>query len=463
MKKSFKIILAMIMILTMVVSIVACGGASSNSSTEQSSSSAEQSSSSAEAKATEVPKEIVTLTLQTQPLWVGEGRPGAQAMIDLVNSKSSELGAKIVIDKLPDGDQGDQVRLARFASGQYADIDYWQIVSSIAGKMKIADIYSELSDLGLDSVYGDDLKGPEFSFNGKLYAVPVGDTTAQVVFYNKRVFKEAGVEVPKTYDDFLKVCETIKTKGIIPVYYSAKDAWSLQILPCIALAREAKLSDEGTQLGNDIMTNKKHYADMNLFIDGLTKYKEIFDKGYANNKTYLSDDYAKAEQALIDGTAAMYPMGTWMIPDLVKLSGDTGKINDIGAFGVPFEEGLVITAGAPSVLYVQAKGKNVELSKKVVAFMSGLEGQNAWFKASPGIPFAKGVTSTLTGPTKDIADLITAGLRYNGPIGVTYSYGALERFLQDMLINVKTPLQVAQEMDKQVVKAAKAKDDPNWK
>lgn len=455
MGRNFKVFLSLSVILMLVLSLAACG---SKAGAEASSQPAATT-----AAATEAPKEVVTLTLQTQTSWVETSKPGAQAMIDLVNAKSNELGAKIIVDKLPEGDQGDQVRLARLASGQFADIDFWQNISGIAGKMKVTETFADLSDLGLDSVYGDNIKLPNFSIDGKIYAAPVGENTTLLMFYNKKVFSDAGVQIPKNWADFLNVCAAIKAKGVVPVFYSTKDAWTDQIIALIARARETKNNDEVKQFADAFMTNQKHFTDLKLYMDGIAKTKELLDKGFVN-KTYLSDDYAKAQAALVDGTAAMYPMGSWVIPDLVKLSGDTGKINDIGAFGMPFDEGPVVQTGAPGALYVAAEGKNAELSKKIVAFMSGIEGQNAWFKASPGIPYANGVTAELTGPVKEIADLLAAGegkpcfLDY-----VTYSAGDLSKMVQDVLVGAKTPEQVAKEMDKEFAKSAKAKNDPNWK
>ncbi len=459
MSKILKTVLALVVILALAVSFAACGGKTESNTTTANSA---VSTAASESKATEAPKEIVTLTLQTHTSWVETGKPGAQAMIDLVNSKSNELGAKIIVDKLPEGDQGDQVRMARFASGQFADIDFMQNLTSVAGKLKVQDIFADLSGLGLDSIYGDNLKLPNFTFDGKVYAAPVGENTTALMFYNKKAFRDAGVQIPKTWADLLTVCAAIKAKGVVPVFYSAKDAWTDQIIALIARARETKSSDEVNQFANDFMTNKKHYVDLKLFQDGIAKTKELVDKGFVN-KTYLSDDYAKAEAALIDGTAAMYPMGSWVIPDLVKLSGDTGKIDDIGAFGFPFDEGSIVSTGAPGALYVAIGGKNAELSKKIVALMSGLEGQNAWFKASPGIPYANGVTVQLSGVVKEIADLLAAGegkacfLDY-----VSWNPGDLSKYVQDVLVGQKTPEQVAVEMDKETAKSAKSKNDPNW-
>lgn len=52
--------------------------------------------------------------------------------------------------------------------------------------------------------------------NGKIYALPFYSTSYGIV-YNKVLFKAYGIEIPKTYQDFLKVCKLLKSKGVAPL------------------------------------------------------------------------------------------------------------------------------------------------------------------------------------------------------------------------------------------------------
>lgn len=53
------------------------------------------------------------------------------------------------------------------------------------------------------------------SANGKVYAVPI-DFKASGFFYNVKMFKENGLEVPKTLTEFDQLVETLHSKGIDP-------------------------------------------------------------------------------------------------------------------------------------------------------------------------------------------------------------------------------------------------------
>ena len=67
-----------------------------------------------------------------------------------------------------------------------------------------------------------------FSKDGKLYGL-ARNTDVMAFYYNKKLFEENGVEVPKTYDDFLEACETFKNAGIIPVSMDGSDKWPASI------------------------------------------------------------------------------------------------------------------------------------------------------------------------------------------------------------------------------------------
>src|SRR5215203_6378432 len=53
--------------------------------------------------------------------------------------------------------------------------------------------------------------------NGKFYAVPVNVHGQNWMFYNTKVFADAGVEPPKTFPELLAAGEKLKAKGVIPI------------------------------------------------------------------------------------------------------------------------------------------------------------------------------------------------------------------------------------------------------
>jgi ABC-type glycerol-3-phosphate transport system substrate-binding protein len=61
---------------------------------------------------------------------------------------------------------------------------------------------------------------------GDIYAIP-NDQGTYGLYYNKALFKKAGVAAPpKTYAQLLAVCKKFKAKGIIPLAYGDRDGYS---------------------------------------------------------------------------------------------------------------------------------------------------------------------------------------------------------------------------------------------
>ena len=67
----------------------------------------------------------------------------------------------------------------------------------------------------------DPLSLDQVSLNGKVYGAEIWDTVASnyfVVNYNKEIFEEQGLSVPKTYAEFKDICLKLKDAGINPIY-----------------------------------------------------------------------------------------------------------------------------------------------------------------------------------------------------------------------------------------------------
>ena len=61
--------------------------------------------------------------------------------------------------------------------------------------------------------------------DGKFYAVPVNIHGQNWLFYNTKVFADAGVEPPKTWPELLEIGEKLKAKGVIPLALGGQPTW----------------------------------------------------------------------------------------------------------------------------------------------------------------------------------------------------------------------------------------------
>ena len=72
---------------------------------------------------------------------------------------------------------------------------------------------------------------PTVSQNGQIFGVPTGTALGGGVLYNKKVYQQLGLSVPKTWAEFEANNDKIKAAGITPVIatYGADSTWTSQL------------------------------------------------------------------------------------------------------------------------------------------------------------------------------------------------------------------------------------------
>jgi len=155
------------------------------------------------------------------------------------------------------------------------------------------------------------------SINGKIWQAPTNSQIIPFVFYNKDLFKQAGVDVPKTWADFQNVVTKLKAAGIKPIQIvgAGDGGWAS------AFTLEGIISAD--VLGTTPDWAQKRKAGTVKFTDAdmtaaFAKYKWLVDNG-AFDKADLGVGFADANTAFGSGKAAMYFMGSWFLQyDAVK-------------------------------------------------------------------------------------------------------------------------------------------------
>ncbi|MFD3482054.1 extracellular solute-binding protein [Streptomyces sp. NPDC058665] len=197
-------------------------------------------------------------------------------------------------------------------------------------------------------------------YDDKTYAVPqVIDSLG--IFYNKKLFKEAGVEVPKTIAELKTVSKTIKDKtGKTGMYLRGDDAyWFLSFL-----------YGEGGDLVN--AKDKTVTVDSPAGVKAMEVVKDLVDSGAA--KTDATDGWENMQAAFKDGDVAMMINGPWAIADTYAGPQFKDKTN-LGVAPVPAGSA---GQGAPQGghnLAVYAGSKNLDASYAFIEYMSSAESQ----------------------------------------------------------------------------------------
>ena len=181
---------------------------------------------------------------------------------------------------------------------------------------------------------GDFLKQAAAStvYKGKTYAVPqVIDSMG--IFYNKKIFKEAGVEVPSNITELKAAARTIKDKtGKTGMYLRGDDAyWFLSFL-----------YGEGGDLVD--ASSKTVTVDKPEGVKAFKVVKDLVDSGAA--KTDATDGWENMQSAFKDGKVAMMINGPWAVADTLTGKEFTDKSN-LGIAPVPAVGRAGRAAGRP--------------------------------------------------------------------------------------------------------------------
>ncbi|MDF2837902.1 MAG: transporter substrate-binding protein, partial [Paenibacillus sp.] len=144
----------------------------------------------------------------------------------VANYEKDHPNVKIELDSL-NTDQQKQKLKTQAASKEMPDIT---IVNPAAQMQPFveADLFAPLNEMveqnGLKDTFQKGILD-YYTFDGNLYALPDGNNIG-LVYYNKALFKQAGVEVPTTFEGMVEAAKTLKAAGITPIAIGEKDSWT---------------------------------------------------------------------------------------------------------------------------------------------------------------------------------------------------------------------------------------------
>ncbi len=200
--------------------------------------------------------------------------------------------------------------------------------------------------------------------DGKLYCVQPGADQyfTPRLWYHKDIFAKNNIQVPTTFDELVKVCETLKAKGIVPMSIVGKDGWTpnLHMLQTMIMA-------EDPQVAVDLANNKTDFSNP-VVKNALERIQKLVQAGaFAPGVTNI--DYGPAVETYTSGKAAMLAMFTWETGNLEKAAPDTDFIVWPSAKEGNDANASIQFWGAPLSGYlVSANTKNPEVAANFAMF-----------------------------------------------------------------------------------------------
>ena len=195
--------------------------------------------------------------------------------------------------------------------------------------------------------------------DGKQWGVPTG-YYQWGFYYRKDIFAKYGLGEPRSMADLMNIFETLKKNGVAPIAIGTKYLWT-----AAGWFDFLNLRINGYDFHMALMDGEVSYEDQRL--DRVFDvWGEIAKSGYYIDN-HASYSWQEGMAPMINGDAAMYLLGNFIIPDLMR-AGLKGKI---GYFQFPVIDGSVRTYDeAPTdSMHIPARAKNKKDAKKLLAFL----------------------------------------------------------------------------------------------
>lgn len=304
---------------------------------------------------------------------------GLQACFDIAEEK---LGIHVETEVRVGGSEGETIVKTRLASGEMADFFIYNSgakVNELSPEENLVDISSYEWAERLDDVFASAVSAG----SDAVYGIPGHSTQLGGFLYNKAVYEEYGLSVPKTWDEFVANCEVLTEAGEIAVIDSYADSWTSQV---VYLGDHYNVLAENPDFPAQFQAGEAKYADSAA---GIASFQKIADCAKYHNEDYTATTYNDAVDMLAMGEGVHWCILTNAVATIAENYPD--EVNDIGYFGVPGTdaENAGTTVWQPSALYANANSENVDKVMELFEFLVSDEAIDAHCAAqSPAGPYS---------------------------------------------------------------------------
>lgn len=217
----------------------------------------------------------------------------------------------------------DAARLANQPVDIVYDSTFNTTLAESGSLMDLTQVVSQFKDRFPASALAD------YTLGDHVWAIPFSDISTTFVYYNKTMFQELGLDVPKTYQDLVSVAEKIKsTKGIDPMIHRGKEPGYWPIWFMAAYAQTT--GNQSIADTEDFLSGKRPIDSDQQAAQTLEEISQFYKDGILGQDS-LATDGPGMEAAFLQQKAAMFFDGSWDLPDLRNANPSF----EVGAFAFP--------------------------------------------------------------------------------------------------------------------------------
>lgn len=361
-----KILSSLLCATVAATTIIGCG--QSAQTTTETQSEAPSEAATAEATAEEEntqakePGEKVTLSIYTQ-----YADDDTKVPYDYAVEQLKEAYPNVELNLIVQAQDDGQTLKTLAATGQLPDI--YQASTDIINTFRESNQIMVLNDVAKSTGFLDKLyeanKDLAYAEDGNIYAFPFSGQEYVLWYYNKALFEENGLEVPKTYDELKNCIEVFKSKGITPLALFGQEGWNTAAAYDVVATRYTeggiKALDEGTASITD-----------EAYLTAAKTLEELVAAGLFQDSA-TTTNYDQASEMFLSGNAAMFINGQWYIEDATAALGENVDwMFYPAADEASYEAGKSVFSGGGSAsgFAVNPDSENAELAAEVAEFIT---------------------------------------------------------------------------------------------
>ncbi|HKG52344.1 MAG TPA: extracellular solute-binding protein [Actinomycetales bacterium] len=237
------------------------------------------------------------------------------------------------------------------------------------------------------------------TIDDKIYAMPVETVQPIVLYYNKKLFEQVGVQPPQSWGDILALVPKFNAKGIAPFSLGGQSRWTNMMWLEFLFDRIG-----GPEVFQAVFEGEKNAWNNPASIRGLTEVQNLVKaNGFIKGFSSITAD-SNADQALLyTGKAAMMLHGSWTYGSMKNDGGDFVTGGNLGWMNFPPVDGgkgdPTDTVGNPGqYLSISSKATDAQKETAKKFFKTGVltDAEVKQWVESGSVPIVKNAEGALS-------------------------------------------------------------------
>ncbi|GMQ55632.1 extracellular solute-binding protein [Vallitalea sediminicola] len=353
MLKIIKKSITILCIMTMLISLVGCGGKEVKEEKKS------------QSNGENVAKKEEVKVIKIWHIFGGDNDPNKPAVEKVIKKAEEKFNVKIEVDTAENQSYKTKIKAA-IAAEQMPDIFYtWGhgFIKPFVSSDKLLQLDEYLTDEYKSHLNSESLTG--FQFDGQTYALTT-DQSVACMFYNKELFDKYSIEIPETYEELIAAIKKFKENGVTPLTVGGKESWTIAMYQDLLALRAV-----GGKAIKKTMNKETNFDDPG-YLRAAEAIKELVDLGaFTEGSVGISRE--EAEVPFFEGKTPMYLNGSWTAARVYK---DTSKVKDkivVAPFPV-FADGKAsandYTGGPDTGFAVSKNTKDPQLTAEIAQYIA---------------------------------------------------------------------------------------------